>query len=227
VVAVPFLIIDLWPGATPAGVAAVQMTIRPYNVAGATIAIPIAPVEAEWQDLGMDYAVVARPRRVDALIGAKPKLAKWNCTLDVVGDIADTAFNTVAALEKYANWGIALVVSYSPGESGLWRITDMSYRVIDRMVAHNTPNRYEVDIEFTRVSDINSNSPASPITGGIQAMSAVPNIAGYVYDVKSGDTLWDISIKVYGTGDRWRELARKNRIIDPRNLADGLPLRLV
>lgn len=41
------------------------------------------------------------------------------------------------------------------------------------------------------------------------------------HTVKSGDTLWALSKKFYGSGAKWKELASKNGIKDPRKLQIG------
>lgn len=44
--------------------------------------------------------------------------------------------------------------------------------------------------------------------------------------VKSGDTLWMIAQKEYGDGSRWKEIASKNGIKDPKGLQPGQRLVL-
>ena len=46
------------------------------------------------------------------------------------------------------------------------------------------------------------------------------------YTVKKGDTLWSIATRFYGDGTRWRELASKNGVGDPRKLQIGKVLTL-
>ena len=46
------------------------------------------------------------------------------------------------------------------------------------------------------------------------------------YTVRRGDTLWDLACRFYGSGLRWRELAAKNGVSDPRKLPVGKVLRL-
>ena len=46
------------------------------------------------------------------------------------------------------------------------------------------------------------------------------------YTVKKGDTLWDIACRFYGDGTRWRELASKNGVGDPKKLQIGKVLTL-
>lgn len=46
------------------------------------------------------------------------------------------------------------------------------------------------------------------------------------WTVKKGDTLWDIACDLYGDGLKWRALAAKNGISDPRTLQIGRVLVL-
>lgn len=46
------------------------------------------------------------------------------------------------------------------------------------------------------------------------------------YTVVKGDTLWAIASRFYGDGTRWRELAAKNSVADPRKLPIGKVLTL-
>lgn len=49
---------------------------------------------------------------------------------------------------------------------------------------------------------------------------------GNEYTVKAGDTLWDISMQVYGTGYRWSEIASANSVGDPNLIFSGTILTL-
>lgn len=44
--------------------------------------------------------------------------------------------------------------------------------------------------------------------------------------VKRGDTLWGIACELYGDGTRWREIAKKNGVTEPRKLPVGKVLVL-
>ena len=44
--------------------------------------------------------------------------------------------------------------------------------------------------------------------------------------VKRGDTLWAIACELYGDGTRWREIAKKNGVTEPRKLPVGKVLVL-
>lgn len=54
--------------------------------------------------------------------------------------------------------------------------------------------------------------------------SAVTQAQGDRYIVKSGQTLWDISEEVYGTGFEWERIAIANRLQNPGQITEGSEL---
>ncbi len=54
--------------------------------------------------------------------------------------------------------------------------------------------------------------------------SAVTQAQGDRYIVKSGQTLWDISEEVYGTGFEWERIALANRLQNPGEITEGSEL---
>jgi hypothetical protein len=46
------------------------------------------------------------------------------------------------------------------------------------------------------------------------------------YQVKDGQCLYEIADEVYGDGNRWREIARENGLVDPYVLRKGQMLRI-
>lgn len=46
------------------------------------------------------------------------------------------------------------------------------------------------------------------------------------YLVKKGDTLWDLADKRLGDGSRWKEIAKLNKVSDPRKLQIGTKLKI-
>lgn len=72
-------------------------------------------------------------------------------------------------------------------------------------------------------------SPAEEKVAGatISSKTNVENsITGDKYTVKSGDTLWDISVRAYGDGYKWVELAKNNNVVNPNLIFVGTVLKL-
>ncbi|MDO8583055.1 MAG: LysM peptidoglycan-binding domain-containing protein [bacterium] len=62
----------------------------------------------------------------------------------------------------------------------------------------------------------------------VAAENAIENssISGNIYTIKSGDNLWDISVRAYGDGFRWPEIARANNLEDPGLIFSGNTLKI-
>ncbi|MDP2638465.1 MAG: LysM peptidoglycan-binding domain-containing protein [Candidatus Levybacteria bacterium] len=52
------------------------------------------------------------------------------------------------------------------------------------------------------------------------------SITGNTYVIKTGDTLWDISIRAYGDGYKWPEVARINNLENPDLIYPGNSLKI-
>lgn len=59
-----------------------------------------------------------------------------------------------------------------------------------------------------------------------QMQTTGEKITGAQYTIVAGDTLWDISIRAYGNGYRWPEIAQANTIVNPNLIFVGTTLNL-
>ena len=57
-------------------------------------------------------------------------------------------------------------------------------------------------------------------------MGAEEKITGDSYKVAEGDNLWDISVRAYGDGFKWPELAKENKIPNPDLIYPGDTIKL-
>ena len=74
-------------------------------------------------------------------------------------------------------------------------------------------------------------SALAALAGGSGSAAAAPKrtderVTPRTYTVRQGDTLWDIACRFYGDGTRWRAIAAKNGVTDPRKLQVGKVLTL-
>ena len=46
-------------------------------------------------------------------------------------------------------------------------------------------------------------------------------ITGATYEVQTGDNLWDISVRAYGDGFKWLEIAEENNLLNPDLIHKG------
>jgi len=52
------------------------------------------------------------------------------------------------------------------------------------------------------------------------------SISGATYEVQKGDNLWNISIRAYGDGYKWVQIARENKLVNPNLIHPGNVLAL-
>jgi 5'-nucleotidase len=65
-------------------------------------------------------------------------------------------------------------------------------------------------------------APAAPASAPQPMLAAAPvGMSGNAYIVQKSDTLWSISQRFYGSGQRWRDIASANGIRDEKKLAVG------
>lgn len=67
--------------------------------------------------------------------------------------------------------------------------------------------------------------PPSPPTWKVTTLA--PTTGFVVHVVRASDTLWGISLRYYGTGARWAEIAARSGIVDPKRLRAGSTVRVV
>lgn len=76
----------------------------------------------------------------------------------------------------------------------------------------------------------NAGAGTSAATGQGGAVSAPQRsderLLPATWTVKQGDTLWAIACELYGDGTKWRDIAQKNGISDPKKLQIGRVLTL-
>lgn len=88
------------------------------------------------------------------------------------------------------------------------------------------------DITLTvHLREYKFSSELSAQTGGTaqsvqRTARADERVTPKTWTVRRGDTLWAIACTLYGDGTRWREIARKNGVADPRKLQIGTVLTL-
>lgn len=214
-----------------------RMQIVPEDGSTGAIAVPYSPNEVSHSNIGADYGKVNRASRTDALIYLNEQLPVMSFDLlvadkvqrkDQNGNLVTlSAMGTITALQQFAKLGTRLKVIYGSLESGTWRITSLQVSSARRDAFNNEITQASVSLEFTRVSDIIIG--VGPVTGGVQPPPQTTPPAGSqprTYTVKKGDTLWAISVKFYGTGSKWTQIADANGIKDPKTLQIGKVLRI-
>ena len=79
--------------------------------------------------------------------------------------------------------------------------------------------------EYKFSSELNAQTDGT--AQSVQRMArADERVTAKTWTVRRGDTLWAIACTLYGDGTRWREIARKNGVTNPRKLQIGTVLTL-
>ena len=122
---------------------------------------------------------------------------------------SSTKDNQIAELQKSQN--TSSTYSIKPGDD-LWSISE---------------DVYKDGYEWVEIAKINKLEDPGLIHSGnklmipkIEKKSVVIQvensaISGSAYSIKEGDNLWDISVRAYGDGFKWPELAKINNLENP------------
>ena len=215
-----------------------RMVIAPADQPSKGIKVPYAPVEVN-HSLGSDYADVGRAGKKPALVYTNTKRREMSFTLLVADKYRATIgvpssptqiFNADAITRTLASWaegGVRLRVTYGSFETNTWRISDFSIKSVKRsQQATNNFAVAELSMTFQEVVDVKVGT--GPVSGGVKPSpsKSTPAPKTRTYTVKSGDTLYKISIKYYGSGTKWRKIADANKIKDPKKLRVGQKLKI-
>lgn len=212
-----------------------RMTITPED-GGVPIVVPYAPRNVDHTGRGGSYLDIPRPGLPSVIVYDGERLPRMSFTLIVVDkelaghDQSVTAISVLEALENLAKTGKRVRVSYAKMESGLWYIEDFSFQSVMRHPATDEITHATVDITFVRASEVVIG--VGPVTGGVKPPAPPPapkpaaKTSATYHTMKKGDTLWDLSIKYYGTGTKWRIIADANGIKNVRAIPVGKKIRI-
>ncbi len=109
------------------------------------------------------------------------------------------------------------------GES-LWSISEdyygSGYNWVD-LAKENELANYNIEVGQTiKLPDLPAKEPTAIAQADTQSETSV-GISGDNYTVVKGDSLWDISVRAYGDGYRWLEVAKANKLDNPNTIHPG------
>lgn len=91
-------------------------------------------------------------------------------------------------------------------------------------------------VDDESAGDGDSDQDAPGVTVGPGGDSPVPDFepepldpqqpATRTYTIRKGDTFWSIAQRIYGDGQRWKDIAQANPSVDPKKLAIGQEIDL-
>ena len=192
--------------------------------------VPIAPVEVEYSNMGLNWTEINRDGRLPYLVHESNKLPTISFTLTLAksSDPYWDATGALKVLKNIANSKTPVKIRYGGHfeSSLLWRCSNFSFRSIRRHPNTQAITRAEVDLEFKMVQDVIIKT--GPVGGGADNSGGnsggsnkiqkpnVKNAGKRKYKVKKGDTLHKLSYKFYKKSRYWRYLADINKIKNPK-----------
>ncbi len=113
------------------------------------------------------------------------------------------------------------------GES-LWKISDTyfqsGYNWVDIVDANKLSNADAIEVgQALTIPKVEKRMPEGQTSSSAIEVKKPENNK---YTVAKGDTLWSISVKTYGTGYRWTEIASLNKLDDANVIHAGNVLQL-
>jgi LysM repeat protein len=188
-----------------------------------------APPVIAYGDLEQEWVEVNRVGLVPLLVRKADKLDTLKFSINMAGkdDFYEDQGGYVDSLRAIAKSRERIMFRYSDHEAGLWRITSLAISSAIRHPATNRMIQASAEITLTRASE--TAPGVGPVSAPVnpqpmpQATTTTP--AG-TYVVAQGDTLWGISNRFYGRGDRWPIIydANRDKIQDPGLIQPGTQL---
>lgn len=156
-----------------------------------------------------------------------PESEKTEVAMEKVGDVA------VETKEDGKKYPTELPATYKVEKGDhLWKIATKlygsGYNWVDIAKENNLTNAsrisegQELKLPKTAVKTL---EPAKE-TVKVAEVSAPAKIEGDSYTVVKGDNLWIISVKAYGDGYKWTEIAKANEIKHPNYIEVGQVIKL-
>lgn len=109
----------------------------------------------------------------------------------------------------------------TPGDTFTWLVNDLSWgdnQIWDFYRGSMVRFRQDVVVHLLQSVDVNLAAVARPHVGG--------KVSPRYYTVKRGDTLQKIAVKMYGDREKWKVIAKANKIRDPRKIRVGQRLKI-
>jgi len=109
----------------------------------------------------------------------------------------------------------------------LWSIAEDSYGSGYNWVDLKSANKLTTDkIEVGQKLALPEVTAKKPTSTAKVAETKDTAVSGDSYTVVKGDTLWDISVRAYGDGYKWLEVAKANKLVNPNLIHAGNVLTL-
>lgn len=196
----------------PAATAANRRKVKIISEGGLSWTFPHAPAGFDSTGLAPRWEPVDRPGRAPLLEHVADELHAMSLSWMLGYPDLRSVEADLTQLRFIARSKTRVRFEYGPSEGGWWRVTDLGYQPLQRsrdqhIVCAN------VSLDVTRATEAVVN--VGPVSGGAITTPAGPKPREVV--TVAGDTFWTIAQKYLGNGNRWKEIADLNKIVDPRN----------
>jgi nucleoid-associated protein YgaU len=112
----------------------------------------------------------------------------------------------------------------------LWSIAEdaygSGYNWTDVKLANNLKAETIEVGQKLEIPDVAAKKPTSTTKVAAASPVVTTSIATSSYTVVKGDTLWDISVRAYGDGYKWSQIAKANKLTNPNLIHPGNVLSL-
>lgn len=79
----------------------------------------------------------------------------------------------------------------------------------------------EVAVPTVEPEAVVTEEPDASVSSTVEPETTSTSITSATYTVVKGDNLWDISVRAYGDGYKWVEIARENDLVHPNLIHSG------
>lgn len=205
-----------------------KMVLR--SAKGYTYVAQRSPREISHSGHGQNWEESERAGRQSIMRRSSEKVPEYSYSL-IIGnrDFTKDCGWELRALASFARQKQPITVIYAKDESGLYYITDFTYEITMRNERTNEPTRATAEItlrkatkESIKTGTVKKKKPVKKPSKKKPSKKKPSKKKKVVkYKVKKGDTLWEISRKYYKTPLKWRKIADRNKVKNPRLLQIG------
>ena len=213
-----------------------RVQLIPEDPSLPTMTLPFAPLVLPNEGFAAAYTRVDTPGRTPVMVRSGEPLHRINMEMVLakrprIDQEVEVMLQRLRFLARSAS---RVRMTYGPSEQGWWWITDCSVEVHDRKRYTNEIARAVARVELTRATGGPPIPAQQPVAAALSRVStgtrttttAAPSDRPRSHTWRAGDTLTSVALRYYADAARWRDIAARNRITDPRRIRTGQRLVL-
>ena len=193
---------------------------------------PYAPKAISYEGGNRNWFESARPGRMSQYIYGSVQGRTASFQAEIASPKRESITASLNSLLKLSRTKSYVIMEYTASEAGVWIFSSLTVDIVKRNANHNpyhatvTVVLKEVDIKIPNKSPVSGGKQTTGKTATTSTVKKTTSKAVKTYTVKKGDTLWAISVKYFGTGSKWTQIADKNKIRNAKSLKVGQVLRI-